>query len=237
MFVKVSDSQLTAHKYRPCLLVRLQTGSASHNTEQPMQSLSPVQVEWLKVRADEHRELIESNSYWRLYPLVSEQWLQEFDERQPLFPNIPDDVPLTNEQLRELETAISKHMKDVRTWFRLRALNVHKPNRPVKEHPPPCRTQRTQSRVDIYANQNFLVLVQPLLDARAARGDLIGAGAVVTEAWQVCENRLAQESDEVKSEIEQMYRAQDRQRYDQLFSPAFALLAAVFSIVMFSLAL
>ena len=66
------------------------------------------QLEFLEAQETEYRELLETKSFAKFWPLVYENWFKRYPERAALFPNIPMDQPLTKAQEDELGDAVQK---------------------------------------------------------------------------------------------------------------------------------
>ncbi|KAF8430654.1 hypothetical protein L210DRAFT_3651686 [Boletus edulis BED1] len=66
------------------------------------------QLEFLEAQEVEHRKLLETRSFAKFWLLVYENWFKCYPEHAVLFPNIPMDQLLTQEQEDELGEAVQK---------------------------------------------------------------------------------------------------------------------------------
>ncbi|KIJ57984.1 hypothetical protein HYDPIDRAFT_34617, partial [Hydnomerulius pinastri MD-312] len=173
---------------------------------------------WLEKKEAEHRELLESKAYSKFWPILFEQWFKDFPERKEMFPDVPEEVDLTEEQGRALGEAINKRQRKLQAWFRWRG-NPTRVSRAANRHHPDLLTAittskptRTRTKVELYSEMFYQDRVKPLVEAEAAAGKLNAPGAKLVAARTLCRDLLENEEEEVRKQIDELYEAEKKKR-------------------------
>ncbi|KAG2028328.1 hypothetical protein BDR03DRAFT_1019959 [Suillus americanus] len=179
------------------------------------------QYEWLQAQLAEYTVLHgEDKDYTHFWPKTHLYWFKRWPERAALFPDIPIEIPLTEEQ-QAAETAAEKSRKvQLQTWFRWRT-NASKKNRGLKKETSVFENallpkSRAKSVEEIYMDMVYDERIKPLVAAEQEAGNVATAGRRMALGRKFCKELLEDESDEVKKEVREKYNKQKKVKKDVL---------------------
>ncbi|KAG0700902.1 hypothetical protein DFH29DRAFT_1000707 [Suillus ampliporus] len=179
------------------------------------------QYEWLQEQLPEHIALhSEDKDYTHFWAKTHLYWFKRWPEQATLFPDIPLEITLTEEQ-QAAELAAKKTCK-VRlwTWFRWWT-NASKKNHGLKKEISDFETtlllkSRTKSVEDIYMDMVYDEQIKPLVKVEQEVGNIATAGCCMVLGRKFCKELLEDESDEVKKEVREKYNKQKKVKKDML---------------------
>ncbi|KAG1771932.1 hypothetical protein EV702DRAFT_1048851 [Suillus placidus] len=195
---------------------------AQRKTKMPAaQWTTKEQYEWLQAQLAEYTVLHgEDKDYTHFWPKTHLYWFKRWPERAALFPDIPIEIPLTEEQ-QAAETAVEKSRKvQLQTWFRWRT-NASKKNCGLKKETSIFETallpkSRAKSVEEIYMDMVYDERIKPLVAAEQEAGNVATAGRRMALGRKFCKELLEDESDEVKKEVREKYNKQKKVKKDVL---------------------
>ncbi|KAG1725144.1 uncharacterized protein EDB91DRAFT_1254880 [Suillus paluster] len=180
------------------------------------------QYKWLHEQLPEYIALHgEDKDYAHFWAKTHLYWFKSWPERAALFPDIPIEIPLTEEQQAE-ELAAEK--RRLQTWFHWRT-NASKKNRGLKKEISVFESallpkSRPKSVKEIYMDMVYDERIKPLVAAEQEAGNVATAGRRMALGRKFCKELLEDESDEVKKEVREKYNKQKKVKKDMLHDKA-----------------
>ncbi|KIK33854.1 hypothetical protein CY34DRAFT_98909 [Suillus luteus UH-Slu-Lm8-n1] len=171
-----------------------------------------VQYTWLQERLPEYiQQSTGDKDFTCFWPSIHKYWFKTWPERKILFPDIPSDVPLTDEQTKQEGQAEKRRIVQLATWFRWRT-NASKKNRSLKKEQTVFDAAllpktRAKSVEEIYMGMVYEEQIKPLVEAEREAGNITTSGHRMALGRKFSKELLEDESDEVKEEV--------RKRYDE----------------------
>ncbi|KAG1724960.1 uncharacterized protein EDB91DRAFT_1255013 [Suillus paluster] len=165
------------------------------------------QYKWLHEQLPEYIALHgEDKDYAHFWAKTHLYWFKSWPERAALFPDIPIEIPLTEEQQAEELAAEKTRKVRLQTWFHWRT-NTSKKNCGLKKEISVFESallpkSRAKSVEEIYMDMVYDERIKPLVAAQQ-------------EA-----ELLEDESDEVKKEVREKYNKQKKVKKDMLHDKA-----------------
>jgi len=195
---------------------------------------TPVQLDWLQAKLPSYQELSAKKNYSLFWPSCFEAWFKQWPERLSKFPGIPLDQQLTVEQSMEVNGAIkackivsgllnppptplthlSMCIQQIQSWFRWRT-NSSRTNRFTQKQrsilvsmaEPKNRCSLSQS--EIYMKNYYTQRIKPAVDAEIKHGKIEDtSSARLSMGRKLSKKLLAEESDDVKMVVENLYNEQ-----------------------------
>ncbi|KAG2053532.1 hypothetical protein BDR06DRAFT_1008669 [Suillus hirtellus] len=180
------------------------------------------QYQWLQEQLPEYATLhnSEAKDYMVFWPKINLHWFCTWPERVILFPDIPIDVMLIEEQ-KATEIAAEDSCKvQLQTWFRWQT-NTSKKNRGLKKDTSIFKAalvpkSHSKSAEEIYMDMVYDKWIRPLIKAKEEAGNVSTAGRCMALGQKFCKELLEDESDEVKKEVKDKYDKQKKVKRDML---------------------
>ncbi|KAG1726702.1 uncharacterized protein EDB91DRAFT_1254203 [Suillus paluster] len=183
------------------------------------------QYKWLHEQLPEYIALHgEDKDYAHFWAKTHLYWFKSWPEQAALFPDIPIEIPLTEEQQAEELAAEKTRKVRLQTWFRWRT-NVSKKNRGLKKEISVFESallpkSRAKSVEEIYMDMVYDERIKPLVAAEQEAGNVATAGRRMALGRKFCKELLEDESDEVKKEVREKYNKQKKVKKDMLHDKA-----------------
>ncbi|KAG0699704.1 hypothetical protein DFH29DRAFT_1001724 [Suillus ampliporus] len=150
------------------------------------------QYEWLQEHLPEYiQHSTRDKDYSCFWPKIHKYWFKTWPERDILFPNIPDKVPLTVEQMQLEVKAQDQCKTQLLTWFHWQT-NMSKKNRSLKKE---------QTVFDA-------VLLPKTFKAEQEAGNVTTSGHRMVLGQKFSKELLEDELDEIKKEVRERYDKQ-----------------------------
>lgn len=198
------------------------------------------QYQWLQEQLLEYATLrnSEAKDYTVFWPKINLHWFSTWPERAILFPDIPIDVMLTEEQKateiaaedshkvvshqmhQHFLTTEAKPCQQLQTWFHWRT-NASKKNHGLKKDTSIFKAAlvpklRSKSAEEIYMDMVYDKRIRPLIKAEEEAGNISTAGRCMALGQKFCKELLEDKSDEVKKEVKDKYDKQKKVKRDML---------------------
>ncbi|KAG1747927.1 uncharacterized protein EDB91DRAFT_1245400 [Suillus paluster] len=146
------------------------------------------------------------------WPGIHKHWFKMWPEHDILFPDIPGDVPLTDEQTKQEVTAEQQRKVQLATWFHWRAGSSKKNCGLKKEQTVFDAALRPKMRAksveEIYMGMVYDEQIKPLIKAKQEAGNVTTSGHCIALGRRFSKELLEDESDEVKKEVKKRYDEQ-----------------------------
>ncbi|KAG2128025.1 uncharacterized protein EDB93DRAFT_1256791 [Suillus bovinus] len=169
------------------------------------------QYNWLQKQLLEYIALhSKDKDYAHFWAKTHLYWFKRWPEQAALFPDIPVEITLTEEQ-QAAELAAEKTHKT----------NASKKNHSLKKEisifetallPKSC----TKSVEEIYMDMVYDEQIKPLVKAEQEAGNAATAGCHMVLGQKISKELLEDESDEVKKEVKEKYNKQKKVKKDML---------------------
>ncbi|KAG0695570.1 hypothetical protein DFH29DRAFT_1005335 [Suillus ampliporus] len=181
---------------------------AQRKTKMPAaQWTTKEQYEWLQEQLPEYIALHgKDKDYTHFWAKTHLYWFKRWPEQAALFPDIPIEITLTDQQ-QAAELAAEK---------------THKvKNRGLKKEISIFETallpkSRTKFIEEIYMDMVYDERIKPLVKAGQEVGNIATAGCRMALGQKFCKELLEDESDEVKQEVREKYNKQKKVKKDML---------------------